>query len=110
MCFFCQAEDGIRDGHVTGVQTCALPISRGDLSSRPSAAADGREERSPRASGRRVDHDVTVLAVAVGLEIGRASCRERGTRTRQKGFTKKRNTKEKKRGCECKRGGSSDSQ
>src|SRR5690625_7968679 len=27
MCFFFQAEDGIRDGHVTGVQTCALPIS-----------------------------------------------------------------------------------
>src|SRR5690625_6520057 len=25
-CFFFQAEDGIRDGHVTGVQTCALPI------------------------------------------------------------------------------------
>src|SRR5207253_3812106 len=24
--FFYQAEDGIRDGHVTGVQTCALPI------------------------------------------------------------------------------------
>src|SRR5439155_16725197 len=23
-----QAEDGIRDGHVTGVQTCALPILR----------------------------------------------------------------------------------
>src|SRR5437870_11408689 len=27
MLFFFQAEDGIRDGHVTGVQTCALPIS-----------------------------------------------------------------------------------
>src|SRR5690606_40463181 len=27
-CFFVQAEDGIRDFHVTGVQTCALPISR----------------------------------------------------------------------------------
>src|SRR5690625_2087867 len=27
--FFFQAEDGIRDGHVTGVQTCALPISSG---------------------------------------------------------------------------------
>src|SRR5690625_6916551 len=27
MDFFFQAEDGIRDGHVTGVQTCALPIS-----------------------------------------------------------------------------------
>src|SRR5256885_5745378 len=27
--FFFQAEDGIRDYKVTGVQTCALPISRG---------------------------------------------------------------------------------
>src|SRR3712207_7899715 len=27
--FFCQAEDGIRDIGVTGVQTCALPICRG---------------------------------------------------------------------------------
>src|SRR5690348_17731565 len=27
--FFFQAEDGIRDGRVTGVQTCALPIWRG---------------------------------------------------------------------------------
>ena len=26
-CFFFQAEDGIRDYDVTGVQTCALPIS-----------------------------------------------------------------------------------
>src|SRR5690606_41584601 len=26
--FFFQAEDGIRDFHVTGVQTCALPISQ----------------------------------------------------------------------------------
>src|SRR5690606_39423210 len=26
--FFVQAEDGIRDFHVTGVQTCALPIYR----------------------------------------------------------------------------------
>src|SRR3712207_8959167 len=28
--FFFQAEDGIRDIGVTGVQTCALPISAGD--------------------------------------------------------------------------------
>src|SRR2546426_3505619 len=28
MLFFFQAEDGIRDYKVTGVQTCALPISR----------------------------------------------------------------------------------
>ena len=26
LCFFFQAEDGIRDWSVTGVQTCALPI------------------------------------------------------------------------------------
>src|SRR5207245_8586378 len=28
-CFFFQAEDGIRDATVTGVQTCALPIFTG---------------------------------------------------------------------------------
>jgi len=28
--FFFQAEDGIRDRDVTGVQTCALPISGKD--------------------------------------------------------------------------------
>ena len=33
-CFFFQAEDGIRDRLVTGVQTCALPISQ-NLVSRP---------------------------------------------------------------------------
>src|SRR5260370_1498337 len=32
--FFFQAEDGIRDSSVTGVQTCALPISEGNVSSR----------------------------------------------------------------------------
>src|SRR5690606_39347899 len=30
-CFFFQAEDGIRDFHVTGVQTCALPILTAEL-------------------------------------------------------------------------------
>src|SRR5207253_3871625 len=40
--FFFQAEDGIRDGHVTGVQTCALPISRcADLLSREARPARG---------------------------------------------------------------------
>src|SRR2546430_11682478 len=32
MFFFFQAEDGIRDLTVTGVQTCALPILAGDFS------------------------------------------------------------------------------
>src|SRR5690348_18252413 len=31
MFFFFQAEDGIRDGRVTGVQTCALPICLDEL-------------------------------------------------------------------------------
>src|SRR3989442_3863299 len=31
--FFFQAEDGIRDADVTGVQTCALPISLGVVTS-----------------------------------------------------------------------------
>src|SRR5262249_58542968 len=30
LCFFFQAEDGIRDWSVTGVQTCALPIYLAD--------------------------------------------------------------------------------
>src|SRR2546430_13643605 len=34
-CFFFQAEDGIRDLTVTGVQTCALPILRGEQSYMP---------------------------------------------------------------------------
>src|SRR5256886_9666720 len=33
--FFFQAEDGIRDLTVTGVQTCALPISRHDPRTNP---------------------------------------------------------------------------
>src|SRR5256885_8552639 len=38
MCFFFQAEDGIRDYKVTGVQTCALPISPASPSNPPSAS------------------------------------------------------------------------
>src|SRR5436309_10301408 len=42
--FFFQAEDGIRDFHVTGVQTCALPILR---------SPDGKEVAlSPSLPGR----------------------------------------------------------
>src|SRR5689334_24305180 len=41
--FFFQAEDGIRDGTVTGVQTCALPIwlIAGLLATQPKAFAQG---------------------------------------------------------------------
>src|SRR5438445_5260137 len=40
--FFFQAEDGIRDIGVTGVQTCALPIS-GNAPSRPRSLGDPRD-------------------------------------------------------------------
>src|SRR5208283_5907731 len=39
--FFFQAEDGIRDRDVTGVQTCALPISSPAGLNRPSTSAPG---------------------------------------------------------------------
>src|SRR3989449_11562569 len=40
--FFFQAEDGIRDVAVTGVQTCALPISDTNTYIHPSLSSDGR--------------------------------------------------------------------
>src|SRR5207253_458892 len=46
--------DGVRDGHVTGVQTCALPICeaaalrRGRGSRRPHGGAPGRARHAPR--------------------------------------------------------------
>src|SRR5256885_8265963 len=40
--FFFQAEDGIRDYKVTGVQTCALPICRGVQGLREAGPRQGR--------------------------------------------------------------------
>src|SRR5215813_14708346 len=49
-CFFFQAEDGIRDADVTGVQTCALPIWAAEAEGQRihaggSAFSDDREPR-----------------------------------------------------------------
>src|SRR5690349_24116578 len=50
--FFFQAEDGIRDLDVTGVQTCALPISRsGRRGRRRDAPRRPRSHRSPADRG-----------------------------------------------------------
>src|SRR5205823_8681648 len=93
--FFFQAEDGIRDKLVTGVQTCALPIS-------PLAAMEiprGGQEipqtaiaRAPPLSRTGADCLLSFTGVHRGgfgeedrgdhgdpgsLQIGRASCRER---------------------------------
>src|SRR5690606_40261736 len=47
-----QAEDGIRDFHVTGVQTCALPIWTGTSRDSRGVAQLGSASRSGR-EGRR---------------------------------------------------------
>src|SRR4029077_21294410 len=60
---FFQAEDGIRDSSVTGVQTCALPISPSRQPPRaswePSAPYSGRSarRRSRRSEERRVGEE-----------------------------------------------------
>src|SRR5690606_40086874 len=51
--FFFQAEDGIRDFHVTGVQTCALPIFR--LSPRPAEGTLVEMEARPASRRRGAD-------------------------------------------------------
>src|SRR5690606_40663909 len=88
--YFFQAEDGIRDFHVTGVQTCALPIFLAtDLSMVQRRSNENfadarktpehrealyalRERRAPRY------HDPEYMADMADKEIGRASCRGRG--------------------------------
>src|SRR5690606_40156662 len=86
--FFFQAEDGIRDFHVTGVQTCALPISeemrRDDDPEIRSMAEE--EIRAVQAQLAEQERKLQVLLLPSDPndernifleEIGRASCRER---------------------------------
>src|SRR5690606_40838079 len=73
--FFFQAEDGIRCFHVTGVQTCALPISR-TARHLPRLLAEliGLGAGDP---GDKSLLDQRIEDAQRGrLEIGRASCRE----------------------------------
>src|SRR5690554_7753809 len=86
--FFFQAEDGIRDADVTGVQTCALPIY--GQSGRAGRGGSITPYLLPAYVTRRVRPDrighvtgIMSAGITVGLlgsraEIGRASCRERG--------------------------------
>src|SRR5690348_12294597 len=73
--FFFQAEDGIRDGRVTGVQTCALPIWAGlDLVAAVAAlgaevGADGLTLRAGVVTGEVA---VTLGAVGEGMVAGDA--------------------------------------
>ena len=68
--FFFQAEDGIRDRLVTGVQTCALPIL---FYSSPWGNGDRGRYRGTGSQGIQLGGGVG----SETYEIGRASCRER---------------------------------
>src|SRR6266550_5693664 len=87
--FFFQAEDGIRDVAVTGVQTCALPIS--------SALVAALARQAPRELGRGM---VVVKGV---LEIGRASCREKSVDLGGRRIIKKKKKKKQKKKTQIKK-------
>src|SRR5689334_11307093 len=106
--FFFQAEDGIRDGTVTGVQTCALPIfppERGtDYATRVSlslprdswvvAEVTGSDNMFPVLTPTEFPPlDASVIIKALSVEIGRASCRERVSISVVAGSLKKKKNK-----------------
>src|SRR2546430_2884321 len=84
--FFFQAEDGIRDLTVTGVQTCALPIFTGTHQGVTGCLACHGPSTGPFA-GPPPSNTMTIvgwpgsshfpIGTADCNEIGRASCRER---------------------------------
>src|SRR5690606_40316680 len=80
--FFFQAEDGIRYFHVTGVQTCALPISCRHLIAGLRAVASKVEglclEVIGLAGVKAKNRELRLRSDSYcRLKIGRASCRER---------------------------------
>src|SRR5690606_39289995 len=85
LCFFFQAEDGIRDFHVTGVQTCALPISVATVLSIMLKKGLAKRSRGPNgwiwsanvSRGATARQMVDKILNHVFAEIGRASCRDR---------------------------------
>src|SRR6266702_7852051 len=70
---FCQAEDVTRAGHVTGVQTCALPIS--------TARRLEPDKAAPRARWRKVAGVSAVLAAAAAIAAALAKRIKPGTTT-----------------------------
>src|SRR5437773_10673708 len=82
MVFCFQAEDGIRARDVTGVQTCALPISRLFLerarASLPNFEITAQNAPMVARVCRRLDGvPLAIELAAARIQIGRASCRER---------------------------------
>src|SRR5258708_6199655 len=88
--FFFQAEDGIRDDLVTGVQTCALPISqvergRDDVArARARRASAGRREPDARGDESRDDQGGGQLRPAKGRSSSRSEERRVGKECRSR--------------------------
>src|SRR5689334_20718411 len=82
--FFFQAEDGIRDGTVTGVQTCALPILRAGADD--VALAAGRVAIADRTACWMVLHGAVALLTPARSEERRVGkeCRSRWARDDEK--------------------------
>src|SRR5699024_11761369 len=86
--FFFQAEDGIRDRNVTGVQTCALPISLVARCMRASGVKPGYKVHNAYGYGlftgglgahygaERLGCAVIPMSGGQTEKIGRASCRK----------------------------------
>src|SRR5690348_17529060 len=65
--FFFQAEDGIRDGRVTGVQTCALPIWLSNRDSTLQRMGRNRRDGTKAWNGQRIEIE---LLIGVGAARG----------------------------------------
>src|SRR5207253_6681479 len=78
--FFFQAEDGIRDGHVTGVQTCALPIWPSNRRSTTSTAPPMAESasRCTDSMAAKAHVDVRIALRSEERRVGK-ECRSRGS-------------------------------
>src|SRR5699024_11850286 len=75
-CFFFQAEDGIRDRNVTGVQTCALPIYAWKEAAHFLKEAKEKHKAITNLYKQTID-DEEIKNKEKHIKIGRASCRER---------------------------------
>src|SRR6266496_4869968 len=83
--FFFQAEDGIRDLYVTGVQTCALPISGRAKAQqrRDQADAAGRDTSDLDELTSDLDEQITRSGMRGNVLPKRTQRRYRSTRRRQ---------------------------
>src|SRR5690554_7653703 len=68
--FFFQAEDGIRDADVTGVQTCALPISSNACLARKCPTASSKPRRKGCSSACSEDDHEPVRLLHPAQEAG----------------------------------------